>query len=426
MKKIIFYIGFLLVTRVAFSQDIDKIITQAEVERIEKILASDEMEGRKTFTPSIDRAATFIASEFGNNGLRFFQQSGDYRQPFQLAKAKLLKQLGTFDGQKIDSSNILALTTMPELAVDNTSGYEMVKLTRGSNLLREVVKLLQANKNYVVIVDTSFSLNFSRLARFSRGSFKKNTSVIFVLSATTPVKYAFIVKNDIVESPLANVIGVLPGKSKKNEVVVFSAHYDHLGIGKPDDKNDSIYNGANDDAAGITAILLLSKYFKQINNNERTLIFVAFTAEEIGGFGSKYFSQNIDPASVIAMFNIEMIGTGSKWGTNSAYITGFERSNFGKILQANLRTSKYHFEADPYPQQNLFFRSDNATLASMGVPAHTISTAKMDAEKYYHKQGDEVSTLDLKNMTEIIKAIAVSSTSIVNGKDTPIRIPEEK
>ena len=72
------------------------------------------------------------------------------------------------------------------------------------------------------------------------------------------------------------------------------------------------------------------------------------------------------------MFNIEMIGTQSKCETNSAYITGYEKSDMGKILQANLVNSKFHFEPDPYPKQNLFYRSDNATLATIGVPAYTI------------------------------------------------------
>ena len=122
------------------------------------------------------------------------------------------------------------------------------------------------------------------------------------------------------------------------------------------------------------------------------------------------------------MFNIEMIGTDSKWGNNSAYITGYEKSDFGKILQSNLEGTNFHFEPDPYPKQNLFYRSDNATLAALGVPAHTISTSKMDNEPNYHKQSDEIKTLDMNNMAEIIKAIALSSKTIVSGKDTPRRI----
>lgn len=225
---------------------------------------------------------------------------------------------------------------------------------------------------------------------------------------------------------LANVVAIIPGKSKNKEFVVFSAHYDHLGIGKPNEALDSIFNGANDDASGTTAVIMLAKYFKKINNNERTLIFAAFTAEESGGFGSNYFSKQLDPSKVIAMFNIEMIGTHSKWGGDAAFITGYEKTNMGKILEKNLEGSQFKFYPDPYLDQQLFYRSDNATLARLGVAAHTISTSKMDVEKFYHTQDDEIETLDMKNMTQIIKAIAISSTSIVTGKETPSRVDASK
>jgi Zn-dependent M28 family amino/carboxypeptidase len=220
-----------------------------------------------------------------------------------------------------------------------------------------------------------------------------------------------------------NVIAILPGKTKPNEFVIFSAHYDHLGI--REDGTDKIYNGANDDASGVTAVISLAKYYKELKNNERTIIFVAFTGEEVGGFGSKYFSENTNADQVIAMFNIEMIGTESKWGKNSCYITGFEKSDFGAILQNNLKETDFKFYADPYPTENLFYRSDNARLAKLGVPAHTISTSKMDSEPNYHKKSDEVSTLDLNNMTEVIKSIGLSSVSIIKGLDTPSRIEKK-
>lgn len=217
-----------------------------------------------------------------------------------------------------------------------------------------------------------------------------------------------------------NVIGMIPGKSKPNEYVIFSAHYDHLGMEKKGD--DKVYNGANDDASGTTAVIALAKYFKELNQNERTIIFVAFTGEEVGGFGSKFFSENMDANKVVAMFNIEMIGTESKWGKNSAYITGFEKTDFGTILQKNLKGSNFNFYPDPYPEQQLFYRSDNARLAAQGVPAHTISTSKMDSELTYHQLNDDINSIDLDNMTEIIKSIAISSQSIISGEDTPSRV----
>jgi Zn-dependent M28 family amino/carboxypeptidase len=232
------------------------------------------------------------------------------------------------------------------------------------------------------------------------------------------------VNSKLVQNRFANVVGMIPGRSRKNEVVVFSSHYDHLGIGKAEE-SDSIFNGANDDASGTTAVVELAGHFNRMKDNERTIVFAAFTAEESGGYGSQYFSRQMDPATVMAMFNIEMIGTESKWGRNSAYITGYERSDFGKLLQENLQGSVFTFQPDPYPEQNLFFRSDNATLARQGVPAHTISTSKMDSEKYYHTVNDEIETLDMDNMSAIIEAIAVSSRGIISGKQTPSRVTLE-
>ena len=260
----------------------------------------------------------------------------------------------------------------------------------------------------------TFSPGIELASSFIEGEFKKINLSYF--DDLINYRQEFDVKGKAAN----NVIGIVPGKSKPDEYVIFSAHYDHLGIAK--EGTDKIYNGANDDASGTTAVIALAKYFKELNQNERTIIFVAFTGEEVGGFGSKFFSEKMDPKKVVAMFNIEMIGTESKWGANSAYITGFEKSDFGTILQKNLKGTNFNFYQDPYPEQQLFYRSDNARLAAQGVPAHTISTSKMDSEPYYHKVSDEVGVLDLENMTEIIKAIAISSQTIISGEDTPSRV----
>jgi Zn-dependent M28 family amino/carboxypeptidase len=282
---------------------------------------------------------------------------------------------------------------------------------------------MTAGKNYLVVIDESFAQNFGRLVQLKSNINENQKSLIFVLSNNTPIKFNIEATHQIEKLSLANVVGVIPGKSLPNEYVIFSGHYDHLGVnGKRAVNGDSIYNGANDDAAGTTAMIMLSKYFAALGNNERTIIFAAFTAEEAGGFGAQYFSKQFDPLQVKAMFNIEMIGTESKWGKNSAYITGYEKTDMGAILQKNLEGTEFKFYPDPYTDQNLFYRSDNATLARLGVPAHTISTSKMDSEPNYHKPSDQFETLDIDNMTEIIKAIAKSAQSIIAGKDTPSRV----
>jgi len=405
-----------------FAQNIDAVINPSAVENIEKVLSSDAMRGRGTFTPDIDRAAAFIASQFKEAGLNTWDGGSSYLQPFALVQAKVVSAKATLDGVDLPASAIALASSSPHLAIDQDNNYEKAFIKAGDNF-RDILKYLsQEKKSYLVLIDTSFSKNFPRLAGFAAQQFKSSRNVVMLLTTANPSRYSITVDQEVNEKPLANVVGVLPGKSKKNEYVIFSGHYDHLGVGQPNDKGDSIFNGANDDASGSTAVMMLAKYFGKIKNNERTLVFVTFTAEEIGGFGSQYFSHQFDPATVMAMFNIEMIGTESKWGTNSAFITGYEKTDMGKVLEKNLTGSKFTFHPDPYPNQQLFYRSDNATLARQGVPAHTISTSKMDSEKYYHTQGDEIGTLDMKNMAEIIKSIALSARSIIAGTDTPSRV----
>ena len=404
------------------AQEKDRIINANSVLKTEQKLASDDMQGRATFSPDIERAADYIESRFRKAGLKTWNGSDSYRQAFVMVNTTPISAEATLDGNLLAGTKIVPIVTDADLSIDENSGYEKVHIKAGSNFRMEYSRYNREKKKLLILVDPSYAADFASIGRVGRPQFKSARSNIFLLTDTDPAHYNIHIRQGIVERNLANVVGILPGKSRPDEIVIFSAHYDHLGVGKPNEKGDSIYNGANDDASGTTAVLVLADYFAKKRSNERTIVFATFTAEEIGEYGSQYFSSQFDPKTVVAMFNIEMIGTESKWGTNSAFITGFERSDMGTILQKNLSGSGFAFYPDPYPTEQLFYRSDNATLARQGVPAHTISTSKMDSEKYYHTQGDEISTLDIKNMTRIIQAIALSSTSIVDGKDTPTRV----
>lgn len=418
--------GLLLITTLfLFGQKADDIISAKEVERIEKVLAADDMRGRRAFTPDIDRAADFIADEFKKAGLQIMSGNNGFKQEFAMIRPKFISASATFDGEALETKNIIAVTSFPQLKISQSSGYEKVFIKPGDTLQNAARRFVRSNKNLLVLVDKSFADNFSNLSRLKNSMFKSDKSVVFVLTDKDPVKFEIEAEHEINEQRLMNIVGVLPGKSRKEEYVIFSGHYDHIGVGKPGNNGDSIYNGANDDAAGTTAVIMLARYFKALASNERTIVFAAFTAEEVGGFGSQYFSRQFDPAKVIAMFNIEMIGTESRWGKNSAYITGYEKTDMGTIMQKNLEGTGFTFYPDPYTAQNLFYRSDNATLARLGVPAHTISTSKMDNEPNYHKVSDQIETLDMNNMAMIIKSIALASRSIVAGKDTPTRVKLE-
>jgi Zn-dependent M28 family amino/carboxypeptidase len=218
----------------------------------------------------------------------------------------------------------------------------------------------------------------------------------------------------------ANVVGVLPGK-RTDEYLLFSAHYDHLGKIEPVD-GDAIANGADDDASGVTGIILLARYFAAGEMPERTLVFVAFTAEEMGTLGSRQFSKVIKPEQIVAGINLEMIGKPSKFGKGQVFLTGFDRSDLGSLMQKRMENTEFALHPDPYPTMNLFFRSDNAPFARLGVPAHTVSAAQIDQDKFYHTVDDEVETLDMEHLTAAIKAVATGVAGLVNGEDTPTRL----
>jgi hypothetical protein len=414
-------ISLLIVAISVFAQTSTKEISVSEVSRIERTLSSDEMQGRKIFTPGIDKAAAFIADEFKKVGLK--PLSGDsYFQTFNMERRRFIAAHGTLDGKEITERDIVAFSSKDSFTIDNNSGYIKAHIGSGDTLYASVQRLLASGKNYFVTVDSVHARLFNNIKLSRRESMPLKNAVVLVLAQAEPAQYRIQYQQEITSLKLKNVVGILRGKKRKDEYVIFSGHYDHLGIGKVGNNADSIYNGANDDASGTTAVITLANYFKNLKDNERSIVFAAFTGEESGGFGSRYFSEQFDPAKVVAMFNIEMIGTESKWGKNSAYITGYERTDMGKTLEKNLQGTGFTFYPDPYPDQQLFYRSDNATLARLGVPAHTISTSKMDSEKNYHTVYDEFETLDMNNMAEIIRAIALSSKSIVKGTDTPSRV----
>lgn len=234
-----------------------------------------------------------------------------------------------------------------------------------------------------------------------------------------------------------NVLGGLQGKELPNETIIFSAHYDHIGTFSTNPakywrsnerrKSDSIYNGANDDASGICALILLSKYFASIDTNKRTIIFVAFSGEELGLLGSAAFAENftnLNPKNVVAVINIEMIGRKSESSNSEPYVTGTEFSNIRLILNKDLEKTgggnyeKNFFDVDPYEGEKLFSRSDNYTFAKLRIVAHSIMLSSPEDE-YYHSVHDEPKTLDYDSMIKVIKAIALATQPIIDGSVTP-------
>ena len=126
------------------------------------------------------------------------------------------------------------------------------------------------------------------------------------------------------------------------------------------------------------------------------------------------------------MINIEMIGKPAVFGEGTVWMTGMERSNLGEQLNQVLAPQNLKVYADPYPKQNLFYRSDNATLARLGVPAHSFSSTQLDKDQHYHQVTDDINSLNLPSMLQVIKMLAIATTPLVDGSITPSRIDANK
>jgi hypothetical protein len=407
-------------------------VSSATVKRVVQTLAADDMQGRGTGQPGGQRAADFLAGEFKRIGLKPLPGQTGFEQRLTVYQSLTNPVAAVINGQTQAPVQAVAISGMPSLNWSSEDAQPPAVVTIGPDPAerKKLFGYASPTANTLVFVDTAQTKAFRQVMAYARRSLTspeqpKPFATVFVLGARpATLTYRISTSTVVVPVELRNIVGQLPAHDPKRakESIVFSGHYDHLGYLKPV-AGDSIANGADDDASGTTAVVALAEYYKKRNDNARPLIFVAFAAEEVGGFGSQYFSKQLDPQQVAAMFNIEMIGKEAKFGPNTAFITGYERSDFGKLLQANLTGSKFRFEPDPYPEQNLFYRSDNATLARLGVPAHTISTDQIPTDGLYHSVDDEVETLDLNNMTAVIQAIAQSATGIVAGRQTPTRIP---
>lgn len=399
-------------------------IDRENVSEILETLSSDEMRGRQALTPDIDRAADIITGEFEEIGLDYFGDLNNYRQEFTVTEYSVTEASAMVNGRSLPATDHFGF--IHNNSINWESGtVATASISEDDTFPAGVRQLSSSDEHLLVFVDETHADIFRRYqSYFSERNARavesdSNASVYFLLSETSD-DYSVTAETDSQDHTLTNIIGKIEG-NREDEIVLFSAHYDHIGIQNAV-QGDSIANGANDNASGVTAVIELARYFESLEKPERTLLFVGFTAEEMGGYGSQYFSRQLNPDNITAMFNIEMIGKPAVSGPNTAWITGYDQSSFGELLSKSAEGSVYEFYPDPYPNQNLFYRSDNATLARLGVPAHTISTTPIDVDPDYHQVSDEFETINISHLTNTIKAIARAADGIVSGEDTPTRV----
>jgi len=200
-----------------------------------------------------------------------------------------------------------------------------------------------------------------------------------------------------------NAVGKLIGSDPvlSTEVILLTAHLDHLGM-RPDAPGDNIYNGADDDASGCTAVLELARALGSRPRPKRTVYFVCFGSEETGGFGARYFIDHppVPLEKLVANLEFEMIGRPDPAiAPHTLWLTGYDRTTLGPELARR----GARLVADPHPDQNFFMRSDNYALARKGVVAQTISSFGLHNQ--YHAPDDDLAHLDFDHMTKAIQSM---------------------
>ena len=209
--------------------------------------------------------------------------------------------------------------------------------------------------------------------------------------------------NSVERSVSKNVAGYIKGAEKPDEFIVYTAHWDHLGVGRPLN-GDSIYNGASDNAAAIAWMLSIAKAFKQADAPKRSIIFLAPTAEESGLFGSEYFVKHcpFDITKAIACINYDVVLFLGKF--KDVTVTGYGHSNLDSLLQVVAGEHDRYIALDPNPENGMFYRSDQLPFLKAGVPAifakgythqaelgkeKTLELIKDYWQNVYHKPSDE-------------------------------------
>jgi hypothetical protein len=212
-----------------------------------------------------------------------------------------------------------------------------------------------------------------------------------------------------------NVAAQLTGRRRPGELIVLSAHHDHVGSRGAAQDTDTIYNGADDDASGTIAVLELAEALSS-RPAARTIVFATFGSEETGGQGSSHFieASGLRLEQIVANLQFEMIGRPDpKVPANTLWLTGFERSDLGETLARR----GARLVADPHPEQNFFTRSDNIRFARRGVVAHTVSSYGLHQQ--YHQPSDEYDTIDFAHMTRAIQSMVEPIRWLANASFRP-------
>lgn len=386
-------------------------LAEEAVTKTIRFIASDEMAGRDTPSSGLDRAADWLAAELKAVGLEGGGKDGSFFHEW------------TLTGTRVDSAAVKVSVKSADGKSVELKPKDDVRVWFGANGFNgEDTPVLRAKlgdkqltgrigAQYPVLIEIPKTSPIWAVADGQRvGPAGRGASQPFLLvregvlpegdlTATIDVP-----KSEKVSVTVRNVVAMIRGSEKPDEFVLYSAHYDHIGISLGS-ATDVIFNGADDDGTGTTAVCQIAKAFALAKERpKRSVMFAFFSGEEKGLKGSQAFAETppVPLEKIVVNLNLEMLGRPPAENRKKLWITGREYSDFEKILAEGLDgtgVGLWTFEM----QGQLFRQSDNYSLARKGVIAHSISSSSLHED--YHGLKDEADRIDTEHLATVIGAI---------------------
>lgn len=438
-------------------------ITEQKLLATVSFLAADELEGRDTPSPGLHIAGAYVAARFRGAGLEGLGAKQGYYLEAEVDTTTIPGsgiRLEAADGTPLPHYGLLragaerldyegkVLAAIPKedegvrrepqdplgapLLLDETAArgrralFGVRRLVAWARKKGAIALLLRVDEQSPVLAYARGIQGRARLRRGRVPAYMRRENESFpVLLVPKESRYEGTIRLSLPpltegEAPVRNIAGVLRGRDPElaKEALVFSAHLDH--IGRSFGEGDTILNGADDDASGVTCVLALADCFSALPRPpKRSLIFVCFWGEEKGLLGSRDFVSNPPwPLEAItADINLEMLGRPEEGARQRSWMTGWRHSDLGELMARGARREGVEIFRHRQYSARLYGASDNASFAAKGVIAHSFSAGSLHRD--YHRPGDEWQKLDLPHMTKVCRGLAAGALPIAEGLLTP-------
>ena len=466
----------LLYVSISFAQsDKDKVLETVNKNTIQGhiyFLADDLLKGRETGTPENKIAASYLANTLRSYGVKPNPKTGNYYQEVTLLQVDAPKRITlSIDGKEIKQKVAIQSNSMKFTGELVYLGYGLEDDYKGKNVSKKVVvvkgggpdatdvrgafrmrskksdlakaagaagiiELIKTGNDTWGFIDHNFNAPRLEVAKTKEDYIKQKNQLPYVWvqdeygstaldleKGKHTAKWNMDSENRH-EIKSQNVIGIVEGTDPtlKNEYIIYSAHYDHVGIGAPDETGDVIYNGARDNAVGTTTVLSMAQSLAKYPT-KRSALFILFTGEEKGLLGSSYYVENpvLPLNQMVYCFNSDNAGYND---TSVATIIGLPRTTAAQNIKDAVAEFGLTAVDDPAPEQGLFDRSDNVKFAAKGIPAPTFSLGFRsfdgDVTKYYHQPGDHADNMDYDYLEKFFRAYVLAGRKIGNDPVTPV------